>query len=88
MAFRRRARRDWDRERLEGVSEISESVCSLVCGGFEGVCVVDIVVVGGWVVGRRRRVGKWMFLWVVRGDVSRDRTVVLVGIQVLRSLLR
>lgn len=44
-AFRRRARRDWERERLPGVSEISESVVSLVWGGFVGGSVEDIVVV-------------------------------------------
>ena len=49
-AFRRRARRDCERERFPGVSEISESVVSLVWGGFAGVSLEDIVVVGriGW----------------------------------------
>ena len=45
-AFRRRARRDCERERLPGVSEISESVVSLVGAFFLGGSVEDIMVVG------------------------------------------
>ena len=47
-AFRRRARRDCERERLPGGSETSESVVSLVWGLLIGGSLEDIVVMGRW----------------------------------------